>query len=83
MTVKEQICRSITLYDMDGFQVANPLNRYAIGDRDPLQYNADGSLDVFIHHGSSGPVRCPIGCRLLRRENWHNDAPLRAEGSGA
>ena len=27
---------SLTLYDHEGFQVANPLNRFAIGDRDPL-----------------------------------------------
>jgi hypothetical protein len=46
---------SITMYDADGFQVANPLNRYAVGDRDPLQYNADGSLDIFIQHEPPGP----------------------------
>ena len=25
---------SVTMYDADGFQAANPLNRFAIGDRD-------------------------------------------------
>ena len=25
---------SVTMYDADGFQVANPINRFAIGDRD-------------------------------------------------
>jgi hypothetical protein len=48
---------SVTLYDTDGFQVANPLNRCALGDRDPLHYNADGSLDLFIQHQSPGPER--------------------------
>jgi hypothetical protein len=37
--------RSLTLYDAEGFQVANDLNRFAIGDRDNLALNDDGSLD--------------------------------------
>ena len=45
---------SITLYDHQGFQVANALNRFAIGDRDHLKYNADGSLDIFIQPNSPG-----------------------------
>ncbi|WP_020564175.1 DUF1254 domain-containing protein [Methylosarcina fibrata] len=45
---------SVTLYDGDGFQVANPLNRFAIGDRDALKFNADGSLDLYIRHDSPG-----------------------------
>ena len=46
---------SVTMYDAQGFQAANTLNRFAIGDRDPLQYNADGSLDLYIQHTSPGP----------------------------
>jgi hypothetical protein len=46
---------SITMYDHEGFQVANKLNRFAIGDRDPLKYNADGSLDIYIQADSPGP----------------------------
>lgn len=42
------------MYDAEGFQVANVLNRFAIGDRDALQYNADGSLDLCIQHASPG-----------------------------
>jgi hypothetical protein len=39
---------SLTLYDNDGFIVANPINRYAINDRTDLHYNADGSLDLYL-----------------------------------
>jgi hypothetical protein len=45
---------SITLYDADGFAVPNPLNRYAIGDRNSLKYNADGSLDLYVQKNSPG-----------------------------
>ena len=39
---------SVTMYDAEGFPVPNPLGRYALGDRDPLNYNDDGSLDLYI-----------------------------------
>jgi hypothetical protein len=45
---------SITMYDAEGFQVANSLERFAIGDRDDLIYNADGSLDIYLQHQSPG-----------------------------
>jgi len=45
---------SLTLYDADGYFTANPIKRYAIGDRDPLKFNADGSLDLYIQHDSPG-----------------------------
>jgi hypothetical protein len=45
---------SLTMYDADGFPVENPLKRYAIGDRDPLTYNGDGSLDIYIQPDSPG-----------------------------
>lgn len=46
---------SITMYDTEGFQVANEINRFAIGDRDALQFNADGSLDIYLQHENPGP----------------------------
>ena len=48
---------SLTMYDAEGYQVANPINRFAIGDRDALNFNADGSLDLYIQHASPGPER--------------------------
>jgi hypothetical protein len=52
---------SVTLYDKDGYQVANALNRFAIGDRDKLKFNADGSLDIYIQHDAPGDGK---------KENW-------------
>jgi hypothetical protein len=46
---------SITLYDPEGFQVANPLNRFAVSSWMPFKYNADGSLDLYFQNESPGP----------------------------
>lgn len=45
---------SVTMYDQDGFQVPNPINRFAIGDRDKLTFNPDGSLDIYVQADSPG-----------------------------
>jgi hypothetical protein len=45
---------SITLYDADGFQVGNALNRFAVSSWMPFQYNADGSLDLYFQNVSPG-----------------------------
>ncbi len=52
---------SVTMYDGDGFTAPNDLDRYALGDRDPLVYNADGSLDLYLQHTDPGDDR---------RANW-------------
>lgn len=41
---------SLTVYDRDGFLINNPIHRYTIGDRNDLNFNADGSLDILIQH---------------------------------
>jgi hypothetical protein len=46
---------SLTMYDAEGFQIPNPINRFAIGDRDALKFNADGSLDLYIQNENPGP----------------------------
>jgi hypothetical protein len=45
---------SITLYDADGFQVANALNRFAVSSWMPFKYNPDGSLDLYFQNESPG-----------------------------
>ncbi|MFZ5450853.1 MAG: DUF1254 domain-containing protein [Thermodesulfobacteriota bacterium] len=45
---------SLTMYNAKQALVANPLNRYALGDRDKLKFNADGSLDLYIQQKSPG-----------------------------
>jgi hypothetical protein len=45
---------SLTMYDAEGFQVANPLNRFAIGDRDALQPGPDGAIELLIQHADPG-----------------------------
>ncbi len=41
---------SLTMYNMDMFFVENEINRYAIGDRDQMKFNEDGSLDIYIQY---------------------------------
>jgi hypothetical protein len=45
---------SITLYDSDGFQVGNALDRFAVSSWMPFQYNADGSLDLYFQNENPG-----------------------------
>src|SRR6266436_4048969 len=39
---------SITLYDAEGFQVGNSLNRFTVSSWMPFLRNADGSLDLYF-----------------------------------
>jgi hypothetical protein len=45
---------SVTAYDTEGYFIPNPLNRLALGDRDELTINADGSLDLYIQANTPG-----------------------------
>jgi hypothetical protein len=74
---------SLTMYDGEGFQVDNPINRFAIGDRDALKFNADGSLDLYIQNQNPGPGQ---GVELVagaeERQARTDAAPLRAQATG-
>ena len=56
------------MYTDKHFLAANPLGRYALGDRDGLQSAPDGSLEIVIQHDDPGPER---------RSNW---LPAPADG---
>jgi hypothetical protein len=45
---------SLTMYNNEGYFIDNPISRYAIGNRDPLKFNADNSLDLYFQNISPG-----------------------------
>lgn len=49
---------SLTLYDAQRFQfIDNPLDRYALGSRDDLVRNPDGSVDIYVQPTAPGGAR--------------------------
>jgi hypothetical protein len=50
---------------MDNFLVANPINRFGIGERNDLIKNPNGSLDIFIQRDSSGEEKSRTACPKL------------------
>jgi hypothetical protein len=53
---------SLTLYDLHGALVSNPLNRYAFSSASQLARNSDGSIDIYLQ--STEPTR-PV-----QASNW-------------
>lgn len=60
---------SLTMYNERQLFAANPISRFAIGDRDKLIYNDDGSLDLYIQREAPGDDK---------QSNW---LPTPASGS--
>jgi hypothetical protein len=57
---------SVTAYGADDFLIANPGKRHALGSRDALVFNPDGSLDLWLQASAPDPARQP---------NWLPVAP--------
>jgi hypothetical protein len=57
---------SITAYDREGFMMSNNLNRFGIRSRDPVNYNPDGSLDIYF------APECPP---MASENNWIPSLP--------
>jgi hypothetical protein len=48
----------ISMYDLDGFFVDNPIGRYGIGNMaEALELEADGSLTIYIQNASPGKAK--------------------------
>jgi hypothetical protein len=71
---------SLTMYDQNYFFVPNSLNRHTLSERDKLQYNKDGSVDLYLQAESPGPdmvsnwLPAPAGkFALCLRLYWPNE----------
>ena len=79
---------SITAYGADEFLIDNPLQRFALGDRDPLVFNADGSLDLWVQatppdqkekHANWLPVQMGAAFLLNARLYWPEATALNGQ----
>ncbi|CDR33001.1 DUF1254 domain-containing protein [Criblamydia sequanensis] len=77
---------SLTMYDKDYFFVDNPLNRYTLSPRNALQYNEDGSLDLYIQNAKpekgkeANWLPAPQGpFVLMMRLYWPKDEILKGQ----
>ena len=86
---------SLTMYDDDAYLVANPINRYALGDRSHLAFDADGGLTLYIQSDSPGKDKesnwlpapqnagFKLALRLMRRRRQSPTARGRLHRSSA
>jgi hypothetical protein len=68
---------SVTAYDAEGYFIPNAIERQAIGDRDKLVPNVDGSVDLYVQADSPGEAKAanwlPVAkapFNLLMRLYW-------------
>jgi Protein of unknown function (DUF1214) len=89
---------SITLYDEEGFQVANSLNRFAVSSWMPFQYSPgrvarplfsereprcrQGGQLASRSQGVLQPLHAPL-CSEVRSADWQVESAAGHEGSGA
>ena len=75
---------SLTMYDERQLFTANPIDRFAIGDRDKLTFNPDGSLDVYIRRESPGADKeIELAARAEKRRLHDEYASLLAQSQRA
>jgi hypothetical protein len=75
---------SVTAYGADEALIDNPTQRHALGDRDPLVFNADGSLDLWVQADKPAqdkqhnwlPVKAGAGFLLNARLYWPKASAL-------
>jgi hypothetical protein len=80
---------SLTMYDKEGFFVPNPLDRVDLSQRSKLNYNDDGSVDLYLQKDSPGKDKeanwlpSPEGdFGMILRLYWPNEkAPSILDGS--
>ena len=80
---------SLTMYDSEGFFVANPIDRVNLSKRSELALNSDGSVDLFVQKDSPGKAKeanwlpCPEGnFGLFLRLYWPSESrPSILDGS--
>jgi hypothetical protein len=73
---------SLTMYNAQFFFVDNPLNRYTLSERNKLNVNPDGSVDLYLQAANPGPDKesnwlpTPEGRFIpMLRLYWPKEAP--------
>ena len=61
---------SLTMYDSRGFFSENAIGRYAIGDRDQLSYNDDGSLDPLTENSTQAATTIVRHAGVAKTKRW-------------
>jgi hypothetical protein len=78
---------SVTAYGANDFLIDNPLKRHALGSHDPLVFNPDGSLDLWLQasppdptqHANWLPVASGLPFLLNARLYWPEPAALKGD----
>jgi hypothetical protein len=70
---------SVTAYDVECYLIPNVMKRQALGDRDKLVTNADGSADFYLQADSPGAGKEANWLPVAKGAVHLADAPLLAE----